>query len=273
MNQVVVIATVLTWLGMGNIVDAKELLPWQIEQISIASLGVQSLRIDDRVLSFEVPAGLPTIAFRASEVITRGDTYADWLKKNGEYTKDCFGQSWNFYPLGIPLFGSYAQSFILAQLYVKTSPANRDSPRLRDIPRPSGYLPWNADRGDFSRPEELRTNMERRQGSDKSHITPVEEVIINKRKWYRYFWNTSGYPDDLREVYVTGLAPDRYLEITIRQYPVPVTATRYPTYPAEDQRPGWMKKTHKYREQVINSLRITKPEGSKEADLYEVDAQ
>jgi hypothetical protein len=258
MKRMVVIVLALSWLGMGNIVSAKELWPWQIEQVSIASPGSHSLKIDDRVLSFEVPIELPTASFRASEVITRGDKYEDWLKRKGEYEKDCYGQSWNFYPLGIPLFGSSAQFSILAKLHVKSSLASRNN-RYTDL-----------DRGDFSKPEELFENL-KRTTLIPGHSTPVEKMIINARKWYRYYWNTSGYPDDLREVYVTGLAPDRYLEITIRQYPVPVTATRYPTYPTEDQRPGWMKKTHKYKEQVINSLRITQPEGSKEPDLYDVE--
>lgn len=259
MKRIIVIVTALTWLGMGNIVSAKELLPWETEGIEIVSTGVYSVKIDERVVFFYIPTDLPTQAGRATEVISRGDKYDDWLKRKGEYEKSCFAMGWNFYPLGIPLFGSSAQFSISAKLHVKSSLASRNN-RYTDL-----------DRGDFSKPEELRANMERMHGSDKSHTTPVEEVIINNRKWYHYFHNSALYPDDLVEYYITGLALDRYLEITISQYPVPVTATRYPTYPTEDQRPGWMKKTHKYKGQVINSLRITQPEGSKEPDLYDVE--
>jgi hypothetical protein len=268
MKKIIVIVTALTWLGMGNIVSAKELLPWKTEGIEIVSTGVYSVKIDERVVFFYIPADLPTQAGRATEVISRGDKYEDWLKRNGEYEKSCFAMGWNFYPLGIPLFGSSAQFSISAKLHVKNSPARRDSPTLHALV--PDYLAWNVDRGDFSKPEELFENL-KRTTLIPGHSTPVEEVIINNRKWYHYFRNSALYPDDLEEYYVTGLAPDRYLEITIRQYPVPVTATRYPTYPTEDQRPGWMKKTHKYKEQVINSLRITQPEGSKEPDLYDVE--
>ena len=258
MKRKVVIITVLAWLGLGNIVSAEELMPWQIEHVSIASSGEHSLKIDDGVLFFEVPAELPTKSFRASEVITRGGKYEDWLKRKGEYTKDCFGQSWNFYTLGIPFLGIDAQFSILAKLYVKTSPANRDN-RYTSLGK-----------GDFSKPEELRAYMERTRGV-KNHKTPIEEVIINNRKWYRYLSNSSLYPDELGEYYITGLAPDRFLEVRIRLYPVPVYSDRYPRYAPEAQRPGWMKKAVKYKEQVISSLRITTPEGSKEPDLYEVE--
>jgi hypothetical protein len=98
----------------------------------------------------------------------------------------------------------------------------------------------------------------------------MEEVVINGRKWYRYLSNSSLYPDDLREYYVTGLASDRYLEVQIRLYPAPVYSDQFPRYADEDRRPRWMKKALKYKEQVISSLRITRPEGSKEPDLYEV---
>lgn len=270
MKRLVVIVTALTWLGIGNIVSAKDLMPWETENINISTSGIHSVKIDDRVLFFEVPADQATKAGRASEVITRGDRYEDWLKKNGEYQKGCFGLSWNFYPMGVPLFGGYAQFSILAKLHVKTGPALRNIPGLPEFDSRLGYLPPNSDRGDFSKPEELRANMERLKG-DKNHATPVEEVLINNRKWYHYLENSAGYPDALRENYITGLAPDRYLKITIDFYPAPFSESRYPTYPTEAQRPRWMKKAFKYKEQVINSIRIAKPEGSKEPDLYEVE--
>jgi hypothetical protein len=253
---------------MDDIVSAEELLPWEIEHVSIASPGTHSLRIDDRILSFDVPTELPTQSFRASEVITRGDKHEDWLKREGEYEKDCFGQYWNFYPLGIPLFGSYAQFSILAKLYVKDTPARRDPTSLRYKYPFRGDTYGNPGRGDFSKPEELFENLKRYFNDD--HTTPMEEVVINGRKWYRYLSNHPFSPDDLNEYYVTGLAPDRYLEVRIRLHPVPVFADRYPRYAPEDQQPRWMKKAFKYKEQVINSLRITKPEGSTEPDLYEV---
>ena len=258
MKRMIGIVAGLTLLGMGNIVSAEELLPWQTEGIKISTSGVHSVKIDDRVLFFEVPADLANHAGRASEVISRGDKYEDWLKREGEYEKFCFGMSKNFYTLGIPLLGIDAQFSIHAKLYVKTSPANRDN----------RYT--SMGKGDFSKPEELRAYMERTRGV-KNHETPIEEVIINNRKWYRYLSNSSLYPDDLGEYYVTGLAPDRFLEVRIRLYPVPVYSDRYPRYAPEAQRPGWMKKAVKYKEQVISSLRITTPEGSQDPDLYEVE--
>lgn len=267
MKRTIVIVAVLTW----NMVSAKELLPWQVEHVSVASPGMHSLKTDDRILSFEVPLELPTQSFRASEVITRGDKHEDWLKRKGEYEKDCFGQYWNFYPLGIPLFGSYGQFSILAKLYVKDTPARRDPISLRYKYPFRGDPYGNPDRGDFSKPEELFENLKRIRYLDDGHTTPMEDVVINGRRWYRYLSNSSLYPDDLNEYYFTGLAPDRYLEVRIRLYPVPVYSDRYPRYAPEDQRPGWMKKAFKYKEQVINSLRITKPEGGSEPDLYEVE--
>jgi hypothetical protein len=273
MKRMIGIVAVLTWLGIGNIVSAEELLPWQTEGIEISTPGVHSVKIDDRVLFFEVPTDLATHAGRASEVISRGDKYEDWLKRKGEYEKYCFGMSKNFYTLGIPLLGIDAQFSIQAMLHVKTSPANRDLPNLPDVTIPGslGAMYKNPGKGDFSKPEELRAYMERTRGVI-NHKTPIEEVIINNRKWHRYYKNSKLYPDELIDYYITGLAPDRYLEVQIRLYPVPVYTDRYPRYVPEDQRPGWMKKAVKYKEQVISSLRITAPEGSKEPDLYAVEA-
>lgn len=269
MKRTIVIVAALTWLGIVNIAGAKDLLPWQVEHVSVASHGMHSLKTDDRILSFEVPSELPTQSFRASEVITRGDKHEDWLKREGEYEKDCFGQYWNFYPLGIPLLGLDAQFSILAKLYVKNPPARREPvPGRIQIP---GYMPSGNDRGDFSKPEELFENLKRMRYLNVAHTTPIEGVTVNGRRWYRYLSNSSLYPDDLNEYYVTGVAPDRYLEVRIRLYPVPVFSDRYPRYAPEDQRPGWMKKAFKYKEQVINSLRITRPEGSTEPDLYDVE--
>lgn len=251
--------------------SAKELLPWEVEHASIARQGLHSLGIDNRVLSFEVPTELPDASFRASEVITRGEKFDDWLKRNGEYEKDCFGQYWDFYTLGIPLLGIDAQFSILAKLYIKDTPAMRDPISLRYKYPFRGDPYGNPDRGDFSKPEELFENLKRMRYLNVAHTTPIEGVTVNGRRWYRYLSNSSLYPDDLNEYYITGLAPDRYLEVRIRIYPVPVYSDRYPRYAPEDQRPGWMKKAFKYKEQVINSLRITKPEGSIEPDLYEVE--
>lgn len=276
MKQLVVIVTVLTWLGVGNMVSAKELLPWQVEQVSIESPGMHSLKIDDRVLSFEVPTDLPTQSFRASEVITRGDKYEDWLKRNGEYKKNCFGQDWNF-RVGVA-FASHSFGYVSIQskLYIKTSPANRDLPAFRDVAIP-GYLPGNFDRGDFSKPEELEAMLRRYSEKLRHRFTPVDEMIINGRKWYHYYDGLeSVLPNNIRSLpsehyltsrdyYVTGLAPDRYLEVKVDYSYNPYL------YPKEEQRPWWMKKAFKYKEQVISSLRITKPEGSTEPDPYEME--
>lgn len=236
--------------------------------------GNYEIHIDDRTLAFSSPPNSedrwPTYV---PELSTRSREALDWLRVRGEYEVVVIGVGWSFYPLGVPLFGSSAQFSFAAKVYVKTSPANRANPR-----------PSHDYRGDFSKPEELFENLRRSTNFyvDKSmydrrthlltYYSPVEEVVINGRRWYRYFWNNSAGPDDLREVYVTGLAPDRYLEIFVRQYPVPYPKSGYPTYPAEDQMPGWMKKTHKYKEQVINSIRITKQAGSNEPDLYEIES-
>ncbi|HEY6093549.1 MAG TPA: hypothetical protein VIU93_01220 [Gallionellaceae bacterium] len=280
MNRASVIISVLAWLGMSSFVRASELLPWQTENIDIPTPGVYSVEIDDRSLFFEVPTDSAAKVSRASKVVTRGEKYDDWLKRNGEYQKGCFGMSWNSYWLGLPLFGSYAQFSILAKVHIKSTPKQRNLPGIYD---------W--DRGDFNKPIELFENLRRSTNYyvDKSkydastHLlhfySPVKEVLINGRRWFHYYQNTSLYPEILREYYVTGLAPDRYLEIIIMQYPVPLKsigypypATGYPTYPTEDQMPAWMKRTHKYKEQVINSIRIEKPAGSYEPDLYEIEA-
>ena len=279
MKRMIVIVVVLTWFVMSNIASAKELLPWETENIAISTSGEHSVKVDDRRVYFEIPSDLDFKAGQALEVLTRGGKYDDWLKRHGEYQKGCFGMSRNFYPLGIPLLGIDAQFSISAQVYVTTSPANRANPR-----------PSHDYRGDFSKPEELLEYLRRHTNHyvDKSKIdlsthlvhffSPVEEAVINGRKWYHYLHNGSLYPNVLNEFYFTGLAPDRYLEIHIQQYPVPLKAigypypaTGYPIYPTEAQMPGWMKKTHKYKEQVINSIRITKQAGSTEPDLYEVE--
>ncbi|MDO8926600.1 MAG: hypothetical protein Q7U94_06795 [Sideroxyarcus sp.] len=278
MNRTMIL--VLACLAIISNLCAKELLPWEIEHVSIAIPGSHVMKIDDRVLSFDVPIDLPTKSFRAAEVITRGGKFDDWLKSRGVYEKDCFGESWNFYPLGIPFFGSSAKFSILAKIYVKASPDDCEF-----------FRGSRFDCADFSKPEDMfeyfrrRTNyyVDKSKHDRRTHLlhyySPVEEVVINSRRWFHYYINADMYPEDLGEYYVTGLAPDRYMEIYIRQYPVPLRAigypypaTGYPTYPTEDQMPGWMKKTHKYREQVINSIRITRPAGSNEPDLYEVEA-
>lgn len=279
MKLIVVIVAALSCLGMSNIVCAIELLPWQVEHVSVASPGIHSLKTDDRILSFEVPAELPTQSFRALEVITRGDKHEDWLKRKGEYEKDCFGLSWNFYWLGIPLLDQTGFMYISAKLHVKSSPESRAFRGTDDFDPRLGYLPMDADRGDFSKPEEMQANMDRFKGGD---TTPVEEVIINNRKWYRYFllretvlpnnirWLPSERYLTSREYYVTGLAPDRYLEVKVEYSYNPYQ------YSDEGQRPWWMikpwweKKASEYKQQVINSMRITRSEGSVEPDLYEV---
>ena len=184
----------------------------------------------------------------------------DWLRVRGEYEVSVFTTGLTFYKLGIPLLGIRGGGSIQAIVHVMSPPESRTV-------RPEVY----KDAGDFSKPDELQAYLERNRGVPQ-HSTPVEEVIINGRKWYRYWWNSPGYPDDLREVYVTGLASDRFLEVFVQQYPVPFVESRYPTYPTEDQMPGWMKRTHKFKEQVISSLLISKSGGSTEPDLYEMSS-
>lgn len=261
---------------VGKSVYANELLPWQTENIEIQTPGSYSVPVDDRTIFFEVPEGDGFSAGRAKEVITRGGKYDRWVTEHGEYQKGCFGMGRSFYPLGLPIFGNYAQFSLQAKLHVKYSTSLRNLPGI-----------YERDCGDFSKPEELLENLRRRTNHyvDKSKLdvgkllwfySPVEEVVINGRRWFHYLTNNNFYPGSVVELFVTGLASDRYLEIKISQHPVPLEAigypypaTGYPFYPKENQMPSWMKETHKYKEQVINSLRITKPEGSTEPDLYE----
>lgn len=257
-------------LVMSINLSARELLPWETENVDIHIPGVHAVIIDDRQIFFKVPEEMVAEAGRALELTTRGGKYEDWLKRHGEYQKGCFGMSKNFYTFGIPLLGIDAQFSIRAKLHVKTSPENRAFRGKHNFDPKLGYLPIDSDRGDFTKPKELFENLKRMRYLNDGYTTPMEEVVINDRKWYRYMSNSSLYPDDLHEYYVTGLASDRYLEVQIRLYPVPVYSDRFPRYAPEDQQPRWMKKSIKYKEQVISSLRITKPEGSKEPDLYEV---
>lgn len=249
--------------------------------IKTQSVGNYGTHIDERTLRFTFPEHPDDGRLSYVPVLSTHSREArDWLRVRGEYKIRVIGMSWDVYPFGIPLFGTDAQFSIEATVHIKTTPALRNLPGVYDF-----------DRGDFSIPNELFENRRRATNYyvDKSkfdarthllhYFSPVEEVIINGRKWYHYLANNSGYPDGLSESYVTGLAPDRYLEINIWQYPVPLaaigypySATGYPTYPTEDQMPRWMKITHKFKEQVIHSLRITHPAGNKQSDLYEVPA-
>jgi hypothetical protein len=224
--------------------------------------GTYKLQIDNATFTIFTPSTEDNKEwpFFVPELSTRSREAKDWLRVRGEYKVGVFGTGLNFYTLGIPLLGTYAQFSIQATVHIMSPPESRTV-------RPEVY----KDAGDFSKPAELQAYLERNRGVPQ-HWTPVEEIIINGRKWYRYFWNSSGYPNDLREVYVTGLALDRFLEVKIQQYPVPFVESSYPTYPTEDRMPGWMKETHRFKEQVINSLRIGREMGSKVQDLYEVDA-
>jgi len=223
--------------------------------------GTYKIAIDEKIFTIFTPSNMEDdqSPMYVPKLSTRNREATDWLRARGNYNVEVFGIGWSFFTLGIPFLSHKGGATITAKVFVEPAPEFRTN--LQEI-----YL----DRGDFSKPEELFAYLERNRG-DRNQSTPVEEVIINGRKWYHYFWNTLGYPNDLREVYVTGLAPDRYLKVLIRQHPVPFIPSRYTTYPTEDQMPGWMKQTHKFKEQVIHSLRISRAEGSKEADLYEVD--
>lgn len=78
--------------------------------------GKYELHIDDRILTFfsplnpenEWPSYVPVLSTRSREAI-------DWLRVRGEYNVNIVGLGWNFYPLGLPLFGSSAQFSILAK--------------------------------------------------------------------------------------------------------------------------------------------------------------
>jgi hypothetical protein len=223
--------------------------------------GTYKLQIDDAIFTVFTPSTEDdeNWPFYVSELSTRSREAKDWLRVRGRYEVDVFTTGLMFYKLGIPLLGIRGGGSIRAIVHVMSPPENRTV-------HPEVY----KDSGDFSKPAELQAYLERNRGVPE-HSTPVEEVIINGRKWYRYWWNSPGYPDDLREVYVTGLAPDRFLEVYVRQYPVPFVESRYPTYPTEDRMPGWMKETHKFKEQVIQSLRISHEADAVARDLYEVE--
>ena len=246
-------------LGFPSVGRARELKPWEVEFVQIGIPDTYSVPIDDTRLFFEMPDMAGYEAKLAKVVSTRNEASNKYLKISyGHFTKPGFLLGKGFYLLGIPLFGSYGGMGITAQIHIMSSVATRAA------------FVGDTFKGDFSKPAELKAYLERNRGVPE-HSTPVEEVIINGRKWYRYWWNSSGYPDDLREVYVTGLAPDRFLEVYVRQYPVPFVESRYPTYPTEDRMPGWMKETHKFKEQVIHSLRISHEAGAVARDLYEVE--
>lgn len=224
--------------------------------------GTYKLQIDNATFTIFTPSTEDNKSwpFYVPVLSTSSREAKDWLRVRGEYEVSVFTTGLTFYKLGIPLLGIRGGGSIQAIVHVMSPPESRTV-------RPEVY----KDAGDFSKPVELQAYLERNRGVPQ-HSTPVEEVIINGRKWYRYWWNSPGYPDDLREVYVTGLAPDRFLEVFVQQYPVPFVESRYPTYPTEDRMPGWMKETHRFKEQVINSLRISREPGREERDLYEVDA-
>ena len=218
-----------------------------------------SVPIDDTRIFFEMPDMAGYEAKLAKVVSTRNEASNKYLKISyGHFTKPGFLLGKGFYWLGIPLFGSYGGMGITAQIHIMSSVETR-----------AAFVD-DTFKGDFSKPAELQAYLERNRGVPE-HSTPVEEVIINGRKWYRYWWNSFLYPDDLVEHYFTGLAPDRFLEVYVRQYPVPFVESRYPTYPTEDRMPGWMKETHKFKEQVIHSLRIRHSARDDARDLYEVD--
>jgi len=238
---------------------ASELNPWEVEFIQIGMPDTYSVPIDDTRLFFEMPDMVGYEGKYAKEVSTSDVASSKYLKISyGHFTKPGFILDKGFYWLGIPLFGSYGGMGVAAQVHIMSSVETRAA--------------FVADtfKGDFSKPVELQAYLERNRGVPQ-HSTPVEEVIVNERKWYRYWWNSSGYPNDLREVYVTGLSPDRFLEIYVRQYPVPFIESRYPTYPTEDRMPSWMKETHKFKEQVIRSLRISREQSNEAQDLYVLD--
>jgi hypothetical protein len=246
-----------------------------------SAAGSYALHIDDRILTFfappnferEWPSYSPLISTRSREAM-------DWLRVRGEFEIGVFGIGWNFYWLGIPLLDQTGFMYISAKLHVKTSPSNRDPISLRYKYPFRGDPYGNPDRGDFSKPEEMQANMDRFKGGD---TTPVEEVIINNRKWYRYFllretvlpnnirWLPSERYLTSREYYVTGLAPDRYLEVKVEYSYNPYQYSDEGQRPWWMIKPWWMKKASEYKKQVINSLRITRPEGGTEPDLYEVD--
>lgn len=252
LSSMVLVVVNLAHAG-GEYVDDVEYVPIKIP-------GTYSLPIDGAELIFETPNVDSYMANHAKQLITRDENNRKYSRmSSGHYWKSAFNLSRNFYWMGIPLFGIDAQFHLTAQVHVMSAPEQR-----------TAHQEVYRDGGDFSKPAELKAYLERNRGVPQ-HSTPVEEVTINGRKWYRYLWNSSGYPDDLREVYVTGLAPDRFLEVYVRQYPVPFVESRYPTYPTEDRMPGWMKETHKFKEQVIHSLRISHEAGAVARDLYEVE--
>lgn len=255
MKLLIVLVGTLACLGMASLASAKELSAFEVEYVEITGPGMQSVRIDDRVLNFAVPEEFPAKAFRAAEVRSRGGKFDEWLKKNGEYKKYCFAMWWNL-GFGVAFWNyEFGSINFETHLYVKGSVAERANP----------IAP--SDRGDFSKPEELEANLQRYTESLRPRTSPLREVIINGRKWYRYYlFGGELYPNNVREYFVTGLASDRYLEVKI-DYSFNPTL-----YPDEDKRPWWMKKAFKYKEQVLSSLKISKPEGSKGPDLYQTSS-
>jgi hypothetical protein len=246
-------------LVVANMAHAAVEYAMDVEYVPIKMSGAYSVPIDNLELLFEAPGVDRFKANYAKKIVTRDENNRKYSRmSSGHYLKSAFNLSRNFYWMDIPLFGIDAQFHLTAQVHIRSSVETR-----------AAFVD-DTFKGDFSKPAELKSYLERNRGVTE-HSTPVEEVIINGRKWYRYWWNSFLYPDDLVEHYFTGLAPDRFLEVYVRQYPVPFVESRYPTYPTEDRMPRWMKETHKFKEQVINSLRIGRVKGSNEPDLYAVE--
>jgi hypothetical protein len=267
MNRLLVALGLLASLGSSGMAHARDLWPSQVEHVSISQPGEYSVRIDDRILSFEVLADLPSTAFRAAEVLTRGEPYDSWIRQGKLRSKDCFALTWGF-DLGLPFLGQRAGLSVYATVYVtgKPSPSitgytyDSSGNRIRRI-----YHFW-----DYSKPEDLREELSELARAAPGRSAPPEEVILHGRKWYRKFRH--GYPllDVAWEEYYTGLAPDRYLEVAVQLNPVKLSPDLPPRYAPEDQQPAWMRKALRYKEQVISSLRVTRPVSASGPDLYEV---
>jgi hypothetical protein len=266
-------------LALSSMCDARELNPWEVEFVQIVMPGTYSVPIDDKSLLFEMPEMGGYEGKYAKAVSTLDEASSKYLKISfGHFTKTGFLLHKEFHWLGIPFFGSQGGMGITAQVHIMSSVETRAA--------------FVADtfKGDFTKPNDMleflrrqtRYYIDKTKDDGRTHLlhyySPIEDRYINGRKWYRYLLNRSLYPNYLSEYYVTGLAPDRYLEIEISLSKVPLDAigypypsTGYPKYPSEDQMPSWMKETHKFKEQVIHSLRIKHAASDDVRDLYDMD--
>ena len=270
MKRTAIMIAGLVLSGLATVGHAAEPMPWNQKGIDITIPGEHSLRIDGYLLHFLVPEDFPNSARVAKEVETRSrEILEHWYRTGQPRTVGCFGLDWDFYFLGVPLLGRSGTSFIAGTVYLTTPPTPENTRPI--VRQHRGFTIRRV--FDYSWPSDLKESRSDFAHAGAKHYTPIEEVVINGRRWYHYLRNSDLYPNYLNEYYLTGLAPDRYLEVEIRMGSLPFYEDLYPRYPAEEHQPAWLKRAIKNKEQVISSLRLTRVVPATEPDLYEVQGE